>query len=420
MGCVSFLAALLLLATFSHVAAIVAIGFAGLLALIVSLGLVRTATAIIVLAMFFAPLNDVRPSSAVSFVTAADLLFVLGFVLLVPVIAFRPLVPPLLFVLGSMILVLTGVLASLASLDAGASLNHMTRFFVAALGLPVAFMLWRPGKRIVARLAAAYLAGQVFSVAYAFYENGDSGRYAGLTTHPNFFGLSSLLAVSLVPFVLSFTPPSRRWLPWAAGVVCLAGIWTSGSRAAFLVIVLIAMIYPVIQLSIKAAGLLAFAGAGVLIGAGRLFNDSGDNALSRLLGGGHADYSDAAREQLITDAIKSFKAHPLLGTGFVNPLEAHNIYLEIVVAVGVVGFVGYALILWSAVSPLFTLPKPFNQLAYPALAYASVGLLTNALWDRFIWAALTLPLIAHLLASDERAADGDPPVPKRDSIKEQV
>ena len=421
-GCVSFLGVLLLLAALSPVAAIVAIGFAGLLALIVSLGLVRTATAIILLAMFFAPLNNVRPSSAVSFVTAADLLFVLGFVLLAPVIVFRRVSPPLIFILGSVILLSTGLLASLGSFDPGVSVNHMARLVVSALGLPVAFMFWRPDKRLVAILAGAYVAGQVYSIGYALFAGGaEGGRYAGLATHANFFGLSSLLAASLVPYVASLTPPSQRWMPWAAGVVCLYGIWISGSRAALLVILLIAVIYPLLERSVKAAGLLAFAGAGVMIAAGRLFDDSGDNALSRLLGGGHASYSDVSREQAMTVAIRSFEAHPLLGTGFINPLAAHNIYLEIVVAVGLSGLVGYGFILWSGVSGLFTLTKPFNQLAYPIFAYAAIGSITNALWDRFIWAALSLSLIAHLLAADEKVVEEDTFVPKnRELVEEKV
>lgn len=420
-GCVSLLGMLLLMALASTLTAIVAIALAALLAVTLTLGLVRTATGFILLGMFFAPLNDVRPSSAVSFVTAADLFLVVGFLLLAPVIVFRRIAVPMYFVLGSIILVLTGVLASMASSDAGASLNHMARLVAVALGLPIAFMLWRPAKQTVARLAAAYLAGQVLNVAYGFYDNGlANGRYEGLTTHPNFFGLSSLLAVCLVPYLLSFTPPSWRWLPWAAGAVCVAGIWTSGSRAALLVFILVAVIYPLTERSVKAAGLLALTGAAVLAVSGRLLEDDESNALSRLLGGGHADYADLERERAFTEGVEAFWSHPFLGNGFVNPLAAHNIYLEIVVAVGIFGLLGYGFIMWSTVSPLFTLPHPFNQLAYPALAYAAIGLLTNALWDRFIWAALTLALVAHLLAEDEQPAEKvDSSPARRDNRKEQ-
>lgn len=419
-GSVSFLGVLLLLAALSPVAAIVAIGLAVFLAVMVNFGLVRTATGIIVLAMVFAPLNDVRPSSSLSFVTAADLLFLLGFVLLAPVIAFRRIEPPMFFVLGSTILLAAGFLASLGSTEPGVSFNHMTRLVVAALGLPVVFMLWRPNKGTVALLASAYVAGQVFSVVDAFIEGPvGNGRYDGLTTHPNFFGLSSLLAAGLVPYIVSLTPPARRWLPWAAGGFCLLGIWMSGSRAALLTIMLIVVIFPARERSMKAAGLLGLAGVGALVAFDRVFDASGDNALARLLGGTSSYDSDNAREGLIAQGLTSFRSHPLLGTGFVDPLLAHNIYLEVAVAVGIVGLFGYVFIVWSTVSPLFTLPKPFNQLAYPALAYAAVGLLTNALWDRFIWAALALALLAHLLAKDELSIEENTFAPKKQELVEE-
>lgn len=407
---VSLLGALLLMASVSVIAALAAIGCATLLLVLLSMGLVETATIVIVLAMFFAPLNDVRPSSAASFVTAADVLFVLGFGLLAPVIAFRRITPPLIFVIGSVVLLAMGLLASLGSADSGLSLNAMTRLVVAALGLPVAFMLWRPGIRTVVWLAAAYLAGGVASVSYAVYEGpAANDRYDGLATHPNFFGLSALLAVSLVPFIANFTPRPRRWLPWAAGAVCLYGIWISGSRASLVVVLLLALVYPVLARSIMAGGLLVAGGVVLLVASDRLLPAGGEDAFSRLRGNSTSDYSDTQRERLITQGIKSLRDHPLLGRGLADALESHNIYLEIAVAVGLIGAAGYILILLATVSPMFTLAKPFNQLAYPAFAYALVGFIINSLWDRFIWAALALSLLARLLAEDEEANDTGPP-----------
>lgn len=402
-GCVSFLGALLLLAAISPIAAIIAIGFAALLAVILSFGPVQTATGILVLAMFLAPCNNVRPSSAVSFVTMSDLLFALGFGLLFPILMVRRINPPLIFLLGAVILIVTGILASLGSIHPGISLNHMTRLVVAALGLPVLFLLWRPSNKVVVWLASAYVLGQCLSVIDAVVSGAEpsTGRYQGLSTHFNFFGLSALLAACLVPYVVAFIRPSWRWAAWAAGGVCLYGIWISGSRAALLVVVLIALLYPLVERSVPAAGALAAAmGIGVLL-SGKLLNDSGSNALGRLQGDSTTSFSDDERTRALTESIKAFKAHPLLGTGFENPLAAHNIYLEIGVAVGVLGVIGYLFILGSTIAPLFTVPHPYHRLAYPALAYAIIGMITNALWDRFIWAALALTLIARFLPEDD-------------------
>ncbi len=429
-GLVLLLGLLLVLACTSAVGVVLALGAAVLILAVLSAGLEGTATGMILLAMFFAPLNDVRPSDAVSFVTAADLLFVLGLGLLAPVAAFRKFNPPVFFVVGSVILVSIGVLASLVSEDPGLSLNHMTRLVVSALVLPIAFMFWRPRQAVVLKLAAAYLAGQVVSVGYALIEGSDpvTGRYTGLTTHFNFFGLSALLAATLVPYIAaSVQRPMFRWAVWAAGLVCVYGIWISGSRAALLVVVLMSVAYPVFGRSVKAAGLLYLAGTVILVLAGRLIDDEGNNALSRLLGGGQSDYADIEREAAFKVATKAFWQHPVLGNGFVDALEAHNIYLQIAVAVGVVGAVGYVFLLWATVSPIINLPQPFNLLGYPALAYATVGLITNSLWDRFIWAVLALSLIAHLLPDDdvppkERGAQDSyhPDLYSRESVKDRI
>ena len=405
LGSVAILSGLVMISTKSPLFSVSAIGMALVLAAMAWLGLERSGTAILVLAMFFAPMNSVRPSSAVSFVTAADLLFVAGFFILLPVIVFRRLAPPPYFVVGAAILLTAGLFASLASVDVGLSLNAMARLSVAALGLPVAFMLWHPGRRTVTALAAAYISGQVMSVAFAVANGAapQTGRYEGLATHVNFFGLGALLAVSLVPFVASTISPGYRWMPWMASLICMYGIWISGSRAALLVVVLVAAVYPVFERSGRAALLLGFAGAGAIVAAGRLAETGGENAFSRLLGGSTSEVSDSARQDLLESAISSFREHPLLGTGFANALEAHNIYLEVAVAAGIFGAFGHLLILWSAVRPMFVLPKPFQKLAYPALAYVMVGLITNSLWDRFIWAALSLSLIAHLVAAAEES-----------------
>lgn len=423
-GSAIVLAALLLIAMENPLFALLAIATASLLLAIVSLGFERTATIILTLAMGFAPLNDVRPSSAASFLTAADLLFVVGLFLLVPVVAFRRIEPPRFFVVGSIIIVSTGFLASIGSSDPGASLNHMSRFVLAALGLPLAFMLWRPSQRVVLWLASAYVAGQMVSIVYGLVQGASEtgGRYIGLATHTNFFGLSALLAATLTPYIASsVTRQSLRWVAWGAGLVCVYGIWISGSRAALLAIILVALMYPALERSVKAASVLYVVGTIALLFSSRLLSNSGSNALSRLQGGDNSESSDVARKEALKVAIRAFRDHPILGNGFVDALEAHSIYLQIGVAVGLLGGVGYLFILWSTISPLINIPKPYSLLGYPALAYATIGLITNTLWDRFIWAALTLSLIAHLLAKDDPPDDESTPDPHhRESIEDKV
>lgn len=404
-ACLAMMAVFIFLAMLSPTFAIVSVAGASLLTTIVCLGLEKTGTAVVILAMACAPLNSVRPSEAVSFVTFADVFFLLGFALLAPIILFRAPKPPPLFVVGAAVLLVSGIFASLAASAPETSLNHMMRLVVAALGIPIAFMFWRPGKRVVFWLASAYVLGVLISVADAVTRGAEpkTGRYEGLTTHFNVLGITALFAACLVPYIASMSPPSRRWLAWGAGGVCIYGIWISGSRAALLVIILVALIYPLVNLSIKAAGALAFAGAIALIMASRILDQAGsDNALGRLQGDDTASYSDIERRNALALGIKEFKAHPLLGNGFEQALEAHNIYLEIAAAVGVIGLVGYLFILASSVLPLASGLRPHHQLAYPALSYIMVGMITNLLWDRYIWAVLALALVIPKAEGDPR------------------
>ncbi|MDP3892179.1 hypothetical protein, partial [Nocardioides sp.] len=44
-----------------------------------------------------------------------------------------------------------------------------------------------------------------------------------------------------------------------------------------------------------------------------------------------------------------------------------------------------------------------RRLGYVALAYGSVGMITNSMWDRFVWAVLALAILANL--DDESEPD---------------
>ena len=89
-----------------------------------------------------------------------------------------------------------------------------------------------------------------------------------------------------------------------------------------------------------------------------------------------------------------FFAHPVLGNGFdATALDAHNIYLEIGIGIGLVGLVCYLLVLGVGVLPVLR-SGPLRRLGYIALGYAAVGMLTNSLWDRFVWMAISLSVLA--------------------------
>jgi hypothetical protein len=407
-GCTVLLFGLVALASISMLASIVALALAGGITVLTCFGLEKTGTGLIFLAMVFAPMNSVGPSAAVSFVTFADLFFFLGFSCLLPTMLLRrsP-APPLLYIIGAIILVAVGSVTSIGATHPGISLNLMSRLVVTALGLPLAFMFWRPGWKLTGYLAGGYVLGVIISAGYGVvtgtHSSGLETRYIGLTEQPNELGLTGLLGAALIPYIVKVMPPTHRWFWWGAGAINVGAIWISGSRAALLVLVMMAFIYPIIEKSAKATAWL-FAGItiGLALSSKLLADKSG--ALGRLLGAGSASASDEQRSGLIHEGLALFQAHPLFGSGFETALIYHVIYLEVAVCVGIFGLVGFLFLLGSGVLPLFTAPRPLHRLAYPALAYALVGCLTPLLWDRYIWSAIGLSyLVATTMTPADRA-----------------
>ena len=251
----------------------------------------------------------------------------------------------------------------------------------------------------------------MISIGYAVVTNEASpeGRRAGLSEHPNVFGLCALLAIALIPFIVTQFPKAWRWVPVGMAMVCLYGVWSSGSRAALAALIAVAVIYPVLARSVL-AGLPLLAGfAAFLAFSSTLLGEaSSGDALGRLLGAGSASASNQARENLRHEAIDQFWASPVFGNGLADLLAAHVIYLQIAAALGVVGFFFFVMVLWSMVKPIAVLTPPFSLLAVPALAYMTVGFLTPVLWDRYIWTVLALALLAPRLAAAAGAADEDP------------
>ncbi len=372
-------------------------------------GMDRTGTALVLLAFVFSPMNSLRVGD--SFVTISDVLFIAGFLLLAPVLVGNKLYVPLAFILGATVVIITGLLASVGSVDPHLSLNLMLRLVLATFALPVAFLLWRPSTRLLGLLGFSYMVGVSISVVNALISGsvGNTGRYTGLSTHFNYLGLSALLAASLAPFVYAAIRPSLRWLVAVAAGASLLGIWLSGSRASLLAIVLVALLYPVLERSLAAAGLLVTTATVVLLFADRVFVGNGANALARLLGGTGTSYADNAREAAIARAVDGFQQHPILGNGFVGVLEAHNIFLQVAVAVGVVGAFGYLLVLIPAAQALVSGRGILHRLGYPAVAYLVVGMFSPNLWDRMIWCVLALAYVAFVGTREDETPTQDVP-----------
>jgi O-antigen ligase len=392
----ALLGGLLALSTTGLLAALLALSCAVVLMLLVVLGPERLGTCFVLLAMFTAPQNAVRPIPSADFVTFSDVFLLVGAALLLPTLLTRRGRYPLLFLVGAVGVTSMVLLSAAIGPDPVPNLVYGLRLPAAAVVLPLFFLAWRPPDRLTYALAWAYVAGHVVSTCWALVEGKSANaRYDGLTTHFNFFGIAALVASTMLVHLFHATPRRHRWTVVVAAAFCAGSISMSGSRAAALVVIMILLLYPLLERSVLSAYLLIAAALGFVVVGDRLLGGFGNGSvIERLQGDETTVYSDNERTNALQTGWDKFLAHPILGHGFdATALDAHNIYLEVAIGIGVVGLVCHLLLLGVGVLPVLR-SGPLRRLGYVALGYAAIGLLTNSLWDRFVWMGLSLSVLA--------------------------
>lgn len=406
------LALLLPLAMRSLVLGILGMALVAGLTLVAVLGFERAAMTLFFIGFATAPMDRVRPVPGLDIVAASDLILFAAVICLAPVLLRRTFGLQAMFLVAVLVFVSAALVASAVNPEPIVSLFIIARLLVGAILLPVLFAWWRPRPEVVVALALAYVGGAGISVAQAVL-SGDSvyGRYIGLTMHPNILGLCSLLAVALVPFLLSALP---RWtapfLVVAAGVNAY-GVWISGSRAALVVAILAAGVYVLISRSINVV--LLFFGLSIapvwIVARAIVRGEEGNNALGRLLGNATSTPSDLDREMLRQVAIDNFTANPLFGVGFGDVLEAHNVYLQIAAAGGIITVAAFLLLMGATLRQAMIVGPRYLMLAIPAISYIAIAPLTSLVWDRYIWTVLALPFLLPIVSSRRDGVEAPPP-----------
>ena len=374
-----------------------ALCFAVLLAAVCVAGSQRIGTLAILGAMLLAPMDAVRPGSAL--LTFSDLAFGLGFLLLAPVILRTRAKIPAGFTVGATVILCAAFVSALLSAAPVGHFALFARLLAAVILLPLAIGWWGPSTRLVEWMAAAYVAGQCISTAYAAVGGGlvAGGRSFGLTAHPNFLGLGSTVAIALCLFLYTRTHGWVRVPLWGAAALCSYGIVLSGSRAALMAVVVMALLFPLLERSLVSAYMLVVGGLTVGVSLTWLVEILGPtSALARLMPGDFgAGLSNQAREIALEIYWGRFLEHPVFGEGFTaDQYLAHNVLLQFGVALGVFGTIGFLVLMWSLARPLFNRSLPLRGLSYLAIAYATVAPFTPSIWDRNIWAGLGLAILA--------------------------
>lgn len=287
----------------------------------------------------------------------------------------------------------------------------MSYSFSALVCLAFAYLL-RPNEREVRLLCAAYASGVLLSCVVAIGQDvPGSLRPTGLTTHPNHLGISALLG-SAVWLALALSE-TRWWIRIASGLgflITMFGVLESGSRAS-LVGMAAAVVFALVGVRTKKRTVLWVGGLSVgaavfLLGYIRI---GSDNAVTRLLGQGSAQAADEGRSIRYAVVEQRIRDHPFLGNGFGDSRFGHSLYLQMWSIAGLLGLVAVVILVASTVHAWRLARRRNGRLAVALWSayggYLVAAILSNQMWDRYLWLVLALALLADRLDHD-RARGG--------------
>lgn len=246
------------------------------------------------------------------------------------------------------------------------------------------------------------------------------GRATGLAAHANHLGLASAMAL---PLALARATAPRRVgsvlgsvLGSAAAAVLVVGILASGSRTNLLGAI-IGVTLLLLFLRGARAKLAGGVGAGVLLVLVGLVvtSTAGTNIVSftRLAGENGAIESDSRRSDRLDVSLSSVRTHGLTGVGFATARDAHNLYLQMLQAGGIVALTGFvvfavgALRLGRRLSLEPRAPPESARLAaaltVSLLVWLICGLFQNAVNDRYIFVPFGVLLGLSLAVHRQRS-----------------
>lgn len=372
-------------------------GMATAVVIVAVRGTATLATVLLGMSVLLLPLNGVRRGGA----TASDLLLILAVAVgvLHSGLSRRRVAIPRQFAAGVGIFVAAGAAGSLGA--QGVGVGHFARLLTTMLVAVVGIAVWRPTIEQVQSLAYAWLAGNTINILVALgtMSAQEGRRPAGLTTHPNALGLVSALSVAFAIFIYSTGRWRDRPIALVLAGLSLVGVVLSGSRAA----VLASLAALVLRVLLSGRWRTAVTGAVCVAVAWKAINRYSsslpeNSALNRLLHRSNSvELSNAERLNHLRDSISALQAHPWTGNGFANAGSAHDVMLQVAVASGLIGLAGFTLACSPMISPLWARDTgPWRWVALPAVTFLVAALISNNLWDRYVWFSLALGMLAYI------------------------
>ena len=275
---------------------------------------------------------------------------------------------------------------------ARSDLSALIKFELSLIVIPVLLAVVATSERRCSRLLDLWTISAIVSAAVGLLDYSGvahlaptaiaGNRSAGLTIHPNYLALTCAMAL----------PPALLWLgrsprATAAGVLAVSllvgGEYASGSRAGTVgaVIAIALTIALVPRLRAGLGILLPVAGMAVI--AMLVFTDTGRKILHQIRLGSNSTTagSDTQRGLDATVAFSQFKARPLEGVGFSVITDAHDIYLQLLAAGGIVALASFATFCAGMIGSVRWALTGIQGDAVVAVAVAILVWLINGLFD---------------------------------------
>jgi hypothetical protein len=396
--------------------ALAVLGGAALIILTVMGGLRGLAETATLAAFFLTPMIAVRLNESVTIGDAVLVVAILLQLARAPGLTTVSTTWKLVAAVGAL-MVLGGVTATaLTSRDSGLSAQMMAQYGGAVVLALTLVYLTKPTTALLRAYAYAYGSGAVVSCLVAITDN-VSLRPAGLATHSNHLAFSAALAVGVW---LALFVSTRKRLPQLACLVgigiCLTATIIAGSRAGLVaIIVTVALaLYGTRSGKMVTVGALACIGLAYAFISGRIDISDPNNAILRLLGGGTAGEADLGRAERYRGAFGRIADHPFIGNGFVDAREGHSLYLQMWDAAGIAGLLAAGVLLTAGGFGYWRARKDHRLFAVGLWSgyggYLVAAILSNQMWDRYIWLALALALMSDRIA----------PTPSKDRVSSRL
>lgn len=354
------------------------------------------------------------------------------------------------YLAASYVFLLVAVLSSFRATYSTEALTQTLQYaFIFFIQVPVLLSIVRTRRRAVVCVAMLCL-GTLLAILHSFLfrPTQDAGRVVVFySENPNRLGYPAAYLLPLLLVLWYLSRGRRPTMRLLVALGCLTGgylavwaVFASGSRSSLLGTVMALVVFVAIRPGHGIIGMLGRTLALVavlgalgwgLISTGQLPSTLQDR-VDRSFGPG-ADREDQAhlvgdREHLVDAGVRAFVDSPFLGTGldnfryvttdynlFATPQLPHNLWLQLLVQVGLVGtlaFAAYLLWWWRDAIAAFRRSSPADRHLLWGLAASLAGILTIFMFapemlDRHYW------LIVALGLAVVRGTTATPPPPVR-------